>query len=103
MSVTVGTETVAVTTIERTWRVQIETLRGADPVVQGFREFVKTDANGNVLSQMPSGQTRRQLSAISAATVTADGVTVTFAQLAALVSEAIDTFRTQDLAQASGS
>ena len=99
MSTTIGTETVAVTTTERTWRVQIETPRGQDPIVVAFREFVKTDPNGGVISQMQSGMTRRQLSAISGQFVKAAGVTVTYAQLAELIAQAADDFRTQDLQQ----
>jgi len=99
MSTTIGTETVAITTTERTWRVQIETPRGQDPVVVALREFIKTDPNGGVISQMQSGMTRRQLSAIASESVTAGGVTVTYAQLAELIATAADTFRAQDLAQ----
>jgi hypothetical protein len=100
MAITISTETIAVTTEERTWRVNIETPRGEVPTVTVFREVVRTDAPGAVISRVQGATISRQADAVAEQSFTAAGITVTGAQLASLVAQAADQWRQEDIAAA---
>jgi hypothetical protein len=102
MAITMGTETVALTIEERTWRVNIETPRGEVPIVTVFREIIRADASGAVVSREVGPVASRAADAVAADQFTADGVTVTGAQLAALIAQAADQWRQADIAAAAG-
>lgn len=98
MAIEQGTQTLAVTTEERTWKVEVFCEKGADPIVRIHRQLVRTNAAGEVLSVDNNATVERRQSEVGADSITATGVTVTGNQLAALVSAAADQWRTEDLA-----
>lgn len=105
MALAQGTATIAVTTQERTWRVEIETALGADPVVTVYRQTVKTDPSGNVLSIEMAPIARRALSAISAETqafTPSVAGLITGGELAALIAARADVWRQADITAATG-
>lgn len=51
MAIESGQETLTVTTIKRTFRVNLETPRGGDPMISIFREVWRLLADGTVLQQ----------------------------------------------------
>lgn len=97
MAIEKGTEMVAVTTEERTWRINILTPKGAMPVVTMHRETIKADAAGAVLAAEQNVTVTRTAAELAAKSYTAAGVTVTGAQLAALIAEVADVERQADL------
>lgn len=103
MAIEQGTETIAVTSQERTWRINIETAKGADPVVTAFREVVKTAADGSVISHEAASSAERKLSTVLKETITVPGTAtvLTMAQLAATIAATADQWRTEDIAAAS--
>ncbi|WP_315831097.1 hypothetical protein [Bradyrhizobium prioriisuperbiae] len=100
MAIEIGTETVAVTTQERTWRINIETPCEVVPTVTVFREVVKSDPNGVVISKAQGILVTRQADAVAGDSFSADGVSVTGAQLTALIALAVDQWRQEDIAAA---
>ena len=66
MAINRGTKSLTVSTEERTWRVNIETPLGGDPVVTVWRELVTKDAEGNIIAKVPSETTSRSLSKVIA-------------------------------------
>jgi hypothetical protein len=98
MAIEQGTETVAVTSEERTWRVEIFTDKGIDPLVRVHRQVIKSLADGTVLSIQDNAIVERLQSAVMNDSFTAAGVTVSGAALAALISQAADQWRAEDLA-----
>jgi len=67
-----------------------------DPTVRAHRQTVRADSNGTVLSVDNNAIVERQASAVAEDSFTAAGVTVTGAQLAALISLAADQWRAED-------
>jgi hypothetical protein len=100
MALDQGTVTVAVTSQERTWRVSIETPRGVDPTIKVFREEVKTDANGIVISKTVGVRVSRGLSVTAAQSFTVAGKTYTTAEIAVVIAAIADAWRTEDIAAA---
>lgn len=98
MAIEQGTETVSLTSEERTWRVEIFTDKGIDPLVRVHRQVIKSTADGTILSVQDNAIVERLQSAVMNDSFTAAGVTVTGAQLAALISQAADQWRAEDLA-----
>jgi hypothetical protein len=98
MAIEQGTETVTVTSQERTWRVNIETAMGADPVVTAFRETIRTASDGSVISKEPAGSTERRLSAVETQSFTVNGKAYTGAEIADIIAAVADTWRQQDIA-----
>jgi hypothetical protein len=98
MAIDQGATTIAVTTQERTWRVNIETPKGADPVVTVYREVVRTGPDGAVISKEMSGTASRGLTAIAAESHTLNGKTLTMAELAGFIALIADAWRTEDIA-----
>jgi len=98
MAIDQGTATATIASQERTWRVNIETALGADPVVSIYREEVKT-VNGALLSKTPNAVVTRSLSATASQSFTVGEKTYTMAELATVIAAAADTFRAEDLAK----
>ena len=100
MAIDQGTATIAVTTSERTWRVNIETALGADPVVTVWRENVKKLADGSILAKEQAAIVTRSLSEVATQSITVPGtsISLTMAQVAALIAAAADAWREADLA-----
>lgn len=97
MAIDQGTETVSISTQERTWRINIETPIGQTPTVTAFREIIKSDGGGTIFAREIGIEVSRLADAVAAETFTAAGATVTGAQLAALISKAVDQWRQQDI------
>ena len=104
MAIAQGTTTIAVTSEERTWRVNIETPKGADPVVTVYREEVKSAADGSIISKAPNAQTQRALSTVATETqpfTPAVAGQVSGAELSQFIADRADMWRKADLAAAS--
>lgn len=99
MAIDQGTETVLLVKEERTWRVNIETAKGADPVVTVFRERIMSAADGSVVSKDMAPTAERALSGIADHTVTVPGtdIVLTMAQVAAAIAATADLWRTEDI------
>lgn len=97
MAITQGTETVALTTEERTWKVEIFCDKGTDPTVRVHRQLVKSDPSGAIVGIENNATVERRQSQVAESTFTAASTTVTGNQLAALISQAADQWRTEDL------
>lgn len=100
MSIDQGTETIAIKTEERTWRINIETPKGGDPVVTVHREIVRTGPDGEIISQEPSGSVSRSLSVTAKQDFTIGKKTYTTAEIAGAISVISDTWRTEDITAA---
>lgn len=101
MAIDQGTETVVVTTQERTWRINIETAMGADPVVSVYRETVKTDYDGTVVSKDRAPDVLpRNFSAVAKQSFTVGGKTYGMAEIAGVIAFIADTWRQEDIAAA---
>jgi hypothetical protein len=103
MAIDQGTATIAVTSQERTWRVNIETPKGCDPVVTAYRELVRTGPDGAIISKEPIGDTQRCASEVASEPqpfVPAVPGQVSGAELAALISARADMWRLADIAAA---
>ncbi|MBW7968107.1 hypothetical protein [Bradyrhizobium sp. BR 10289] len=98
MAITQGTETIAVTTQERTWRVNIETPIGVDPTVTVYRETVRTAADGTLISRDGGVPVTRRLSEVAAKSYSIGGKTLTGAEIAGLIASVADTWRQEDIA-----
>lgn len=99
VAIEIGTEAVAVTTQERTWRINIETPSETVPAVTVYREVVKSDPSG-VISKMQGITVTRQANFVVGDNFSADGITVSGAQLAALIAQAADQWRQEDVGEA---
>lgn len=98
MAIDQGTETLAITTQERTWRINIETPKGGDAVVTVHREKVRTYPDGTVISREMVAEVRRSLSATAAQQITLGGNTYTVAEIAGVISAIADAWREEDIA-----
>lgn len=101
MAITIGTETLSITTEERTWRISIETPKNAVPVITVFRETVKSDAAGAIISKERTAQVSRAADVVAAETqdfTPSQAGKITAAELAALIAARADLWREQDLA-----
>jgi|SRR5947209_9693779 len=100
MAIDQGTETLAIKTQERTWRLTIETPKGGQYVATAYREVVRTTPDGTVISKEPSGMTSRVLSDVQAEvqpfTPAAAGW-ISGAELAGLLAARADAWRQADL------
>ena len=100
MAIDQGSSTVTINSQERTWRVNIETAKGQDPVVTAYREEVKTASDGTIVSKESNTQTQRSLSTVAKETQpftpTTPGV-VTGVELATLIADRIDMWRKADM------
>lgn len=101
MAIDQGTATIAVTSQERTWRINIETPMGADPIVTAFRQVVKSAADGSVIAIDNASPAQRSLSSVATEnqpfTPSVAGQ-VSGAELAALVASRADMWRAADIA-----
>lgn len=99
MAIDLGTENVVVTSQERTWRINIETPLGGDPVVTVFREMVRTAADGTVISKDTANRVSRSLSAAAAQSFTVEGKNYTTAEIAGVIATVADVWRQEDINQ----
>jgi hypothetical protein len=98
MAIDQGTETIAIKTQERTWRINIETPLGGDPVITSYRETVRTGPDGAVISREASVDTSRALSDVAAQAFKVGGNSYTTIEIAAVVAAIADTWRQEDIA-----
>jgi hypothetical protein len=100
MAIDQGTATLTVASQERTWRVNIETAKDADPIVTVYREKIMTAPDGSVISREEAPSTARSLSAVADQAITVPGTSIvlTVAQLAAAIAATADKWRKDDIA-----
>jgi len=98
MAVDPGTQTLVLASRERTWRVNIEAMKGTNCVVAAFREGIKTAPDGSVVSQEIAPSTSRDLSAVAARSDTVAGKTYTAAEITGPIAVIADVWRGEDLA-----
>lgn len=96
MAIELGTESLTLSVKERTWRVEIFTDVGIDPIVTAHREKVWLRPDGTVADRVVLPSVRRTLSQVQAEEVTYLDQTVTCAVLAGLIAAAADVFATED-------
>ncbi|MDP1867011.1 MAG: hypothetical protein Q8L13_11810 [Bradyrhizobium sp.] len=82
---------------ERSWRINIETPLGADPVVTVFREVVRTASDGAVIARDPAGSFDRSLSASADQVFTVSGNKYTVGEIAVVIAAIADAWRQEDL------
>lgn len=101
MAIDKGTETIAIISQERTWRVNIETAKGTDPFVTVLRETVQTAIDGSIISKTAAPPAERALSTVATEnqpfTPSVAGQ-ISGAELAKLIADRGDMWRTQDIA-----
>lgn len=97
MAIDQGSETVTIKTEERTWRIQIETPKGADASITIFREVVRYLPDGTVLSKEAGGEVRRSLSQVAAQAFQLKSGTMTGADVAGALAAIADVWRAEDL------
>lgn len=97
MAIHQGTETVTITSTERTFRFEVQV--GADPVITGHREVRKTSDTGALLSVHVTAPTSRLLSKVHDETVSIPGTekTSTVGELVEMFSMLIDKWRLEDI------
>lgn len=96
MSIDLGKQIVTIT--ERTWRIEIETERGDDPVIRVFREKLTMAEDGTVLLRdrdLPV--VGRRLSEITDQKVAVGAASYTGSEVAAVIAAMADAFRQQDI------
>lgn len=98
MAIDQGTETLTITTKERTWRINIETAKGGDPTVTVHRETVRTTPDGTIISKEPCGQVSRLLSVTAAQTFKIGGAVYTMGEIAGVIAAIADAWRAEDIA-----
>lgn len=100
MAIDQGTATLALKTEERTWRINIETPKGGDPVVTVHREIVRTGPDGAIISRDPAGTVQRGLSAVATESHKVGGHTYSTAEVAGVIAAMADAWRQEDIAAA---
>lgn len=99
MAIDQGTETLALKKEERTWRINIETPKGADAIVTVLREVVCTAADGSIFSRyLVPGNVTRSLSETAGQTFTVKDKTYTTAEIAGVIAFIADKWRQDDIA-----
>lgn len=100
MAIDKGTSTITMKSQERTWRINIETPMNVDPTITIWREIVKTDSDGSLISKEQSVGVGRAFSAVGAQKVTVPrtSVVLTLEQLAETIAEIADMWRKEDIA-----
>ncbi len=99
MAITQGTETISVTSEERTWRLEIFTEKGQQYSVRAHRETVRTDSEGNILSRERGVTVERTFSAIATEQFTIAGKAYTGGEVADALSAIADIRRQQDISR----
>lgn len=94
-----GTKSVTIKTIERSWRINIESPVGASPVLTAHREIVQK-AGGEVVGRETGIQVTRTLSAVKGDTVQVNGKTFNAGDVADAIAAIIDKWREEDIAAA---
>ncbi len=100
MATILGTETLDLTKEERTWRINIDSPKGEDPVVTAWREIVRTAPDGTVISREQAGSIQRALSTVAENTIPVpggNGMQLSIEQLAATIAATADQWRQQDI------
>jgi hypothetical protein len=93
----IETGSISVTSVERTFRINIETPYQGDPWVTAFREVILSDGTG-VIARKEIGSTQRALSKISADTIMVAGKTYLMTEIAGVISAVADQWRQEDVA-----
>jgi len=89
--------TTSVTLQERTYRIEISVPYGQDPDIYAYRANAWIDDKSALIQEQPiEALVHRKASAIQAQQFTAAGVTVTGAQLYALLAAVADTWAQED-------
>lgn len=96
MAIDRGTKNVALSSEERTWRINIETPKNGDPVVTIYREVIASDADG-IISKTPSAAVTRSLSATAGKSIKIGSSTVTVGDIANLIANLADAWRQEDI------
>lgn len=94
MALDIGTESVVLAVKERTWRIEIFTDLGIDPLLRAHSEKVWLRPDGSAAQREILSPVERRLSQISVQAF--DGMTG--AQLAATIAGATDALRLEDIA-----
>lgn len=98
MTKILGIESLTITKLRRTWRVQIETPLGADYVLTAFRENVSKSGE-EIISKEPAGSVVRSMSAAAIDAVTLQsGKTITGQELAEAIAAHIERWEDLDAA-----
>lgn len=101
MAIDQGTTTETITSQERTWRINIETTINTDPVITVYRQAVKTSGDGSVISIDSAPIVVRNLSEVATQEFTVNDKTYTMFELATVIAAVADTWRTEDMKNAS--
>jgi hypothetical protein len=96
MAIHHGTATVTVETTDRTWRTNIETAEGADPVLTFHREVVKKEGNA-VVGREANAVVTRNLSQIADQEFEVGNSWVPVSEIFATLIVMADTFRQEDI------
>lgn len=97
MSITVASESVTLTTLRRTWRVQLETQLGTDYTLTAHRETVRKVGDTVVAKDQNAGVVSRALSVVADAEVTLhDGTVITPAHIAEALAAFIEAWEVED-------
>lgn len=97
MAISLGTESLTVSSQRRTWRIQIECAMGTDYKLQAFRELVRS-ANGEVLTKESAGVVQRGLQeSITDEVTLQSGKKITVAELAEALVAHIEAWEIADL------
>jgi hypothetical protein len=94
MALDISTESVTLAVKERTWRIEIFTDLGADPLLRAHREKVWLRPDGSPAQREILDPVERRLSQIAAHSFGG----ITGAQLAGAVADAADALRLEDIA-----
>jgi hypothetical protein len=82
--------------VERSWRIEILANPGEDYRISADRERVSFTPTGAVARRLAAKPTSRLLSQISTSEYSYDGITLTGAQLAGLISSIGDSWKLED-------
>lgn len=101
MATTLSTDTLTITTTERTWRTTIESQAGADYILTAHRETVRKAGATLIAKDQNAGVVTRALSVVLGEEhICEDGTIVTPAHVAEALTAWIDGWRAADLAPA---
>ncbi len=98
MAIILSTDSLIVTTLRRTWRINVEVVLGADHVLTAHRELVKRAGDIVLSKDQNAGTITRTLSAVAAEMVELDdGTILTPAHVAEALAVLIERWEVEDL------
>lgn len=100
MAIDQGSESLTLAVQERTWRLEIFTESGEDPVVRVHRETVRTGNDGTIVSRERGTVVERNFLSVAQQVFVIGGNEYTGAEIAGVVSAVADYWRAEDLAAA---